>query len=31
VIDTDALVRAAYYDVEAQGHVAALRESLVSV
>jgi len=31
VVDTDGMVRAAYYDVEAQGHVAALRESLVGV
>lgn len=31
VVDTDGVVRAAFYDVEAQGHVAALRESLVSV
>ncbi|PFG40790.1 peroxiredoxin Q/BCP [Georgenia soli] len=31
VVDTDGTVRAAYYDVQAQGHVAALRESLVAV
>ncbi|GAA4288396.1 thioredoxin-dependent thiol peroxidase [Georgenia daeguensis] len=31
VVDPEGLVRAAYYDVEARGHVAELRESLVSV
>jgi len=31
VVDTDGTVRAAYYDVQAQGHVAALHESLVGV
>ncbi|MCK6212429.1 thioredoxin-dependent thiol peroxidase [Georgenia sp. EYE_87] len=31
VVDTGGVVREAYYDVEARGHVAALRESLVSV
>jgi thioredoxin-dependent peroxiredoxin len=30
VVDVDGVVRAAYYDVQAQGHVATLRESLVT-